>query len=185
MPRKTPNRTVGANENLARRIEMERKSRGWSIEGLANRMTAAGCPMNGSAIYRIEDPEIRRKVDADELVTMATLFEMSVADLLTPPEAAHDSEVRKLFRRWQKLDGQHRRLRAEAGAAWDDMVAFADASGNQALGTLRELLHDNEKAYRPHDPSIVDTLLEVSLVRDLPTQSHAERERERRRNGED
>lgn len=44
-------------------------------------MTDAGCPIQGSAIYKIEKADPPRRITVDELVAFATVFETSAVDL--------------------------------------------------------------------------------------------------------
>ena len=80
MPRANKPRQIHAREALAANIQRHRQIRRWTPEGLAQRMHAAGCPIQTSAIYKIE--KHGRTVDADELVTFAGVFDVSVAELL-------------------------------------------------------------------------------------------------------
>lgn len=84
MARPNPMRSIEGETNLARRVALERRSRGWSYDALAKRMTDAGCPINASAIFKIEKGDPPRKIQVDELLALATVFEADVMDLLTP-----------------------------------------------------------------------------------------------------
>lgn len=95
MPRPNPPRTLQSETNLARRIAHERDSRGMSYEGLADRMTKAGCPIQASAIYKIEKMNPPRRITVDELVGFAQVFEVSVEDLLTPVEIVRNEALRQ------------------------------------------------------------------------------------------
>lgn len=86
MPRPNPSRPMGYETNLARRIANERLSRGWTYEHLAQRVTDAGCPMHGSAVYKIEKGNPPRRILVDELVGLASAFGISVPALLETPE---------------------------------------------------------------------------------------------------
>jgi hypothetical protein len=83
MPRPKPEGSIGAEERLAFRIEQERRSRGWGYETLAAEMTAIGCPMNGSACFRIEKGAPRRRITVDELVALSHLWAIPVDRLLS------------------------------------------------------------------------------------------------------
>lgn len=76
---------MGAEDALALRIARERKSRGWSYETLAKRMTEAGCPINMTGVYRIEKGEPRRRINVDELVALSRIWSIPVERLLSPP----------------------------------------------------------------------------------------------------
>jgi len=87
VPRPNPLRTLASGEeNLASRIARERQRRGWSYEGTAARMTQAGCPIQGSAIYKIEKGSPRRRVSVDELVAFAEIFEITLPGMLEPAD---------------------------------------------------------------------------------------------------
>jgi transcriptional regulator with XRE-family HTH domain len=106
MPRPNPGRELYAEEHLAQRIQAERERLGWSYEGLAKRMAAAGCPVDQSAIYKIERQKPRRRITVDELVGLSKVFEIDVADLLVAPEIAAVQEVRPLVGRFFQLRSQ-------------------------------------------------------------------------------
>ena len=85
MPRPNKPREVYAESYLAARIASEREARTWSLEGLAYRMTQAGCAINQSAIYKIEQGQPRRRITVDELVAFSRVFGLPLDDLLTDP----------------------------------------------------------------------------------------------------
>ena len=84
MPRPNQARSVLAEVDLAERIAFERDRRGLSYEALAALMTDAGCPIQGSAIYRIEKGTPPRKISVAELVTLAQIWGFTVEQLLEP-----------------------------------------------------------------------------------------------------
>jgi transcriptional regulator with XRE-family HTH domain len=88
---------------MARRIAFERERRGWSTESLAKRMTDAGCPINQSAIWKIENGQPRRKISYDEALAFAQLFELSITELAVAPEIAANDTVRTLLEEHQRL----------------------------------------------------------------------------------
>lgn len=83
MPRLHP-RPGRAEAMAARRIEWERKrpGRNWSREELARRMTEAGCPLNQSAIQKIEHGVPRRTISLDEALAFAEVFGLGDLDEL-------------------------------------------------------------------------------------------------------
>jgi transcriptional regulator with XRE-family HTH domain len=93
VPRPNPPRSLQSEESLARRIAYERDRRGWTNEGTAKRLTDVGCPIQGSAIYKIEKGTPRRRISVDELVAFAAVFEVSAADLLIPLELIAEHEA--------------------------------------------------------------------------------------------
>src|SRR5450631_3569321 len=99
-------RKVNAESHLADRIASERKSRGWSLEGLAKRMTDAGCAIDQSAIFKIEQGKPRRRINVDELVdelvVFSRVFAVPLDELLLAPEHAVSREVTRLVLQWSK-----------------------------------------------------------------------------------
>jgi transcriptional regulator with XRE-family HTH domain len=97
VPRPNPPRSLQSEDNLARRVAYEREQRGWTYDGLAKRLTEAGCSIQGSAIYKIEKGTPRRRISVDELVAFAEVFEVNVADLLIPLELMAEQKVVSLI----------------------------------------------------------------------------------------
>lgn len=128
MPRLNRPRTIGAEANLATRIryERQRRDRGWSPERLAQELTAAGCPIATSAIYKIEAGN--RQVTVDELAAMARVFDTSTDDLLRPVEVVQQ----------ERGDALLARLRANG-------KAFSEAISErvQIVAELREVALQN------------------------------------------
>jgi transcriptional regulator with XRE-family HTH domain len=81
---------LSSEDALARRVTHERERRGWSPAQLAKAMTDAGQPMNQSSIWKIENARPRRKITVDEAVTFAQVFDMTLDELMVPPEMAAD-----------------------------------------------------------------------------------------------
>ncbi|WP_300399899.1 hypothetical protein [Nocardioides sp.] len=86
MPKANPPRTIRSETNLASRMAVERSERGQSYEVLARLMSEAGCPIQGSALYRIEKGDPPRKVAVDELIALSKVWDLPIEDLLMPPE---------------------------------------------------------------------------------------------------
>ena len=135
MPRPNKPREVYAEGYLADRIVSERETRGWSLEGLAKRMTDAGCAINQSAIYKIEQGRPRRRITVDELVAFSRVFDIALDDLLTDPmlwqarqvaplldewrrnQIRYSEVVREITRRDEEIVAQVREIAAESGLA--------------------------------------------------------------------
>ncbi|MFC1417791.1 helix-turn-helix domain-containing protein [Streptacidiphilus cavernicola] len=83
--------------NVAARVLLERQARGWSTTELAQRMTAAGVPLNQSAVWRIESGTPRRKISLDEALGFSKVFELPLEDLMAPPQEGLDLEARRLL----------------------------------------------------------------------------------------
>ena len=114
MPRRGEAKKIGAEEIMARRIHVEREKRGWSHTSLARRMTNAGCPMNQSAIWKIENGKPRRRITVDEAVTFAAVFKIQVKDLLVDVDVALGREVEDYFRRAVRLASELSEMGARA-----------------------------------------------------------------------
>lgn len=97
MPRPNRARSLENEENLAKRIAMEREERGMSYEGLARRMSDAGCATHASALYKIEKGSPPRRVTVSELIALAAVFETSIEDLLMPPELRVSQQAREVL----------------------------------------------------------------------------------------
>lgn len=118
MPRPNRARPIAIERSLALRIAHERETRGMSYEGLALRMEKAGCPIQASAIYKIEKGDPPRRITVDELVALGRVFEMELADLIVDPKLDAAREFRVLVH--AVLDSHDR---AEAAVAtFEDAV---------------------------------------------------------------
>lgn len=80
-----------AEEHVAERIRRTREARKWSMEGLAKRMTDAGCPIAPSAIHKIENAG--RRITVDELVALSRVFGISMSELVSDPDVHPASEI--------------------------------------------------------------------------------------------
>ena len=100
MSRQNKRREIYAEDNLAIRIAIERSARHWSNDDLAKRMSEAGCPMTGSAIFKIEKAIPRRRIVVDELIAFAKVFGLSVNELLLPVQLAMNKESARLAQDW-------------------------------------------------------------------------------------
>jgi len=103
MPRPNAPRLLGGEEGLARRVAYERERRGWSTEGLAKRLTDAGCPINQSAIWKIENGNPPRRITYDEALAFARVFDLSLDELSIPPEIAASDTLRQLVAQFGRM----------------------------------------------------------------------------------
>jgi transcriptional regulator with XRE-family HTH domain len=124
MPRPNKPRDVLAESNLAKRIAAERDARGWTNDGLARRMTDAGCAMTGSAIFKIEKGAPPRRIVVDELVAFAKVFGVSVEELLLPPEVAARRELARLVIEWNTSDDEARAAATKRDEAWEALQTY-------------------------------------------------------------
>lgn len=133
MPPRNPAQSVLSEEGLARRIARERERRGWTYEGLARRMTVAGCPINQSAIYKIEKgtrdregrPGPARRITVQELLAFSKVFEIDIDALLLPPEVAESQELSELLIAWDEARLAADEARGREFEAWDRLVSYA------------------------------------------------------------
>ncbi len=133
MPPRNPAQSVLSEEGLARRIARERERRGWSYEGLARRMTVAGCPINQSAIYKIEKgtrdregrPGPARRITVQELLAFSKVFEIDIAALLLPPEVAESQELSELLIAWNEARHAAGEAKLRELEAWNRFVSYA------------------------------------------------------------
>jgi transcriptional regulator with XRE-family HTH domain len=124
MPRPNPPRDVYAERYLAQRIARERESRGWTYESLASRMTAAGCPLNQSAIYKIERSDPPRRITVDELVGYSKVFGIPVEQLLLDPEIDAEERVIEGLNEWRRLSAE----RVEVVRDYDERIKATEAT---------------------------------------------------------
>ena len=125
MPRPNQPRSIAGERGLARRIAHERDSRGMSYEGLALRLTKVGCPIQASAIYKIEKGDPPRRITVDELVAFAEVFGVPVEELLLPPELVTKKELVGLVTAWDAARIEASRAQEAAEAAWDALRDYA------------------------------------------------------------
>jgi transcriptional regulator with XRE-family HTH domain len=95
MPRQNPRPDTSAEAIVARNVQWRREARGWSMAELASRMAAAGSPVNQTAIHKIEKGEPRRTISLNEALALAQAFGITVAELLTSPEATIYSDTER------------------------------------------------------------------------------------------
>jgi transcriptional regulator with XRE-family HTH domain len=121
-----------------------------STEGLAKRMTDLGCPINQSAIWKIENGDPPRRVTYDEALAMAEVFGLPLEELSVAPEAAADREAIRLFdelrRAQQETRDARTRLSVHVSAHPTTWAAIEEHMENLAQEWLREA----EKAMDEH-----------------------------------
>ncbi|KNB51915.1 helix-turn-helix transcriptional regulator [Streptomyces caatingaensis] len=82
--------------NIAARVALEREVRGWSTTELAERVTKAGVKLNQTAVWRIENGTPRRRINVDEALAFARVFELPLEELMSPPLEGLDVNGRRL-----------------------------------------------------------------------------------------
>ncbi len=111
MPPRNTGRSLFSEDALSARVGYERERRGWTYEGLAKRMTDAGCPINQSAIYKIEKGEPRRRITVDELVALSQVFDLPAEELLLPPDLAKHRVVVDALQQYEDAARRHTEAR--------------------------------------------------------------------------
>lgn len=140
--RSTGDLGVAGEANLAERIAEERRARGLSVERLAKAMTRAGCKMNGSAIHKIEKGSPPRRINVDELLALAKVFETTVEDLLEPMEVRRNRRAAELLKDYDAakrtfgtaVESLHRALIAMHQLAFQDDELFAYVVAHSGTG---------------------------------------------------
>jgi transcriptional regulator with XRE-family HTH domain len=107
MPRRNRQRSVFAEAHVAKRLKIEREARGWSYDRVAEEMETLGCPIRGSAIFKIENSNPPRVVSVDELVALSQVFEVPLDEFVMEPAIAVRREVADSLR---KMEEASRRL---------------------------------------------------------------------------
>jgi transcriptional regulator with XRE-family HTH domain len=126
MPPRNPARSLTGEPQLAERIGYERERRGWSYEQLAKRMTDVGCPMNQSAIYKIEKATPRRRITVDELLAFAKVFDTNISALLLGG-IGDDAHAAKLLQKWDQAEEKAEAAQREVDAAREEFMRYAGA----------------------------------------------------------
>ena len=126
MPRPNPPRKLFAEPHVAARIAIEREARSWSYEGLAKRLTDAGCPIQASAIYKIEKADPPRRITVDELVAFAAVFDVAVEELLVDPAMRLPVELAQLLERFETYQRHRAANFTEAARLEQEGTAIVD-----------------------------------------------------------
>lgn len=139
MPRRGPEQTVQAEEtvkasvgsaerNIARQVRVLREREGWTYEGTAARMTAVGCPMKGTTIYKIEKADQPRIVRANELVAFSLIFDRDLRALVRSPEAIEDEVLHERFDAWERSVGNRLETEWAESAALQALLDTAEST---------------------------------------------------------
>ncbi|MET8720033.1 helix-turn-helix domain-containing protein [Streptomyces misionensis] len=108
--------------NIAARVALEREVRGWSTIELADRVSKAGVKMNQTAVWRIENGTPRRRINVDEALAFARVFELPLEELMSPPLEGLDLDSRQLVQEaveayYETRDAEDRLHHAVVGIA--------------------------------------------------------------------
>jgi transcriptional regulator with XRE-family HTH domain len=147
-PRGEPKR-IGAEEFLARRVQYERERRGWTHTGLAKRISEAGCPMNQSALWKIENGEPRRRITVDEAVAFATVFEINVSELLADVDDVITRKIDDYYRAMTRVAGELSSMDERAtniATALDELRSIVNDTGRLDRLVIEALQHWESQA---------------------------------------
>jgi transcriptional regulator with XRE-family HTH domain len=142
VPRPNPPRALQCEENLAHRIAYERERRGWTYDGTAKRLTDAGCPIQGSAIYKIEKGNPRRRISVDELVAFAEVFDVETVELLVPLELVAEHEALHLIGELERTYQTLTVSTEEYFATFERIVQLATELGREQALRITRILED-------------------------------------------
>ena len=122
---------------LAERVAELRQSNlpPMSYETLAKRMAEVGCPIQPSALHRIEKGTPRRKVSVDELVAFSEVFGKSIQDLISLPRGELDEQVQEALASFvsDHMQWQQARDRLEVSKAEEALARHAADRSRRAL----------------------------------------------------
>ncbi|MEK4240807.1 helix-turn-helix transcriptional regulator [Janibacter sp. FSL W8-0316] len=170
MARRNAVRSIEGETNLAWRISHEREERGWSYDALARRMTEAGCPINASAIYKIEKGDPPRKIGVDELIAFARVFGREVEDLLTPRDIYQKARMKEVVRavedaRANFIDALHPLV--DAHFEFFNLVAEDSEAAEAAMGHIFNAPREYAEGQVESDVSIFSVESNDGMVLDV------------------
>jgi transcriptional regulator with XRE-family HTH domain len=163
MPRPNPERELFAEPFVAARVALERETRGWSYEGLAKRMTDVGCPIQASAIYKIEKATPRRRITVDELVAFAKVFDLSVEELMVDPAQAMSRQIAQLLERFHALRRSYQANQAMAAKQAAEMQAVRQQLADLVCDypeSKRAVQEQLQQLYPNAEPEFRDALMQ-------------------------
>lgn len=160
MPRPNKDRQVEHEANLARRIEVERERRDWSLTDLARRMTDAGCPLHASAIHKIEKGDPPRRISLNEAVAFAQVFGLPLGALILGPGVVATKEALAMWTKYEAATERYLAARQELEDVERRLVSLTDGiEGDLVLGALvekhgehAEAIVSNAKFFRDNPP---------------------------------
>lgn len=95
-----------------------------SYEGLAVQMKHKGCPINASALFRIEKGDPPRRITVDELLAFSQVFGIPVDNLLLPPEVAAREDLVRLVVEWDRAQAQAATSAQAEKEAWESLRGY-------------------------------------------------------------
>lgn len=165
--------TLGSERNVVERIRAELNRRSWSQAELTRRMEGHAQGSTGGVLHPVVLSKLLggdrgRHISIDQLVTLAGVFEVSIAELLLPPESFAMAEVLRALADGPGL--QRDALLAESAVVKaQDVVARAMASDatwvSHVADELERTVDDVSEQGRPLSDSVRATFLHGVLRR--------------------
>ncbi len=91
---------LSAEQRCAQRIRAERERQGLSLERLAEKMGAAGRPMDRTAIHRIEKGNPPKRITVNDLEAFAKVLGVSINSLVIPDDVARSRTATRLYKKY-------------------------------------------------------------------------------------
>lgn len=113
MPRPNPPRSLPYEAYVAENLRRERERRGMTFESLAMAMKQAGCPIQPSALHKIEKGDPPRRITVNELWALSLCLDIKVQDLCGPPPGPLPNEVWVLVQQAEEILRRITMLEAE------------------------------------------------------------------------
>lgn len=142
--------SIGSERNVVDRIRHELERRGWSQAELSRRMESHASGSTGGVIHpvvlsKLLSGDRGRHVSIDQLVTLAAVFDVSVAEMLLPPGALQMADALRALADGPGLQRAHVTASAHLRAA-QDKVARGMLSGDLTQRVLDDLEAEVAKA---------------------------------------
>ena len=157
--KRAPGRSLRAQRNLAERVRLERERLGWTQESTAAHLAEVGCPIQTTAISKVEKGS--REVTVDELVAFSRVYDVPIDNLLLGPAGAPDARFTALLTAYEKAMTEAALAAAAADHAARALWDFARGSG-EAYHRRLEQLEDEGLLDNPYDdeaPASTDDVL--------------------------
>jgi transcriptional regulator with XRE-family HTH domain len=153
---------LGTERNVVERIRAELARRGWTQAELSRRMEEHAEGTTGGVLHPVVLSKLLggdrgRHVSIDQLVTLAGVFEVSVAEMLLPPAAMETAEVLRAMADGPRLQRESD-ASASALARARDLIAHAMLTSSfwreHVADALESALRDAERQGRPIGDSL-------------------------------
>lgn len=173
MPRINTGRTIKAEANISERVKRELRQRGWSPAHLAEVMTAAGCKISTTAIYRMIDDDKPRRISFDEVVALAEVFGVAIDELMTPVDLLDKHKAAELLGRIKANEESIVLGAGEYVAAYAELLQLAVFDTDLHDYVMSQLDPDyyERRAEVDQDEDVRDALV-AALDEDPPAPDH-------------